>query len=87
MTKIAFQLQMNPIANIIIILFVVAAAAASVADAALIMFFCKQRRLHQTDKERNREECEMQYLSRLQCANLLYSIFTHTYTMYDYWLV
>lgn len=73
MTEIAFQLQMNPIANIIIIILFVAAAAL-VADAALIMFFCKQRRLHKTDKERNREECETQHLSRLQCANLLYGI-------------
>lgn len=77
MTKIAFQLQTNPAANIII-------AILCVADAVLIISFYKQRQTHTHTKlakrENSREECETQHLS--VCCNAQTSVVSsHAYSM------
>lgn len=101
MTKIAFQHQTNPIANIIVIRFAVvvvvtvAVAGASFADAVLIMFFLETKTNTQdTDKARENESstCETQHLSIMQRATVFCSIFTHrghahSQDVHDDWLV
>lgn len=66
MTKIAFQLQTNPAANIII-------AILCVADAVLIISFYKQRQTHTHTKLANRERSwrmrNTTFECMLQCTN------------------